>query len=117
MRLNSVLGYRRVPTLGSFLSVPQPYYMGVSGQPILGVILRCAIQENIAKCPSQVLCWGVRDMKRYQLLKVSSPLVELECGGTIIQSKPIEDASKDSNFPHHIITMDVVSSTLCMASF
>jgi len=69
--------------------------------------------------PFQVLCWGVRDMKRYQLLKVTSPLVELECGGTVIQSKPIEDASKDSNFPHHIITMDVVSSTLhtCMTSF
>ena len=110
MRLNSALGYRRVPTLGSFLTAH-------AVTPILGVILRCAIQENIAKCPSQVLCWGVRDMKRYQLLKVSSPLVELECGGTVIQSKPIEDTSKDSNFPHHIITMDVVSSKLYRTSF
>ena len=59
---------------------------------------------------SQVLCWGVRDMKRYQLLKVTSPLVELECGGTVLRSKHIKDASKNPNFPEPIITIDVVST-------
>jgi len=48
-------------------------------------------------------------MKRYQLLKVTSPLVELECGGTVLRSKYIKDASKNPNFPEPIITIDVVS--------
>jgi len=56
----------------------------------------------------QVLCWGVRDMKRYQLLKVDSPLVEIECGGTVVRTQPIKDASKDPNFPDPIISFDVV---------
>ena len=57
----------------------------------------------------QVLCWGVRDMKRYQLLSVTSPLVEVECGGTVVRTQPIKDASKDPNFPDPIISFDVVS--------
>ena len=57
----------------------------------------------------QVLCWGVRDMKKYQLLSVTSPLVEIECGGTVVRTQPIRDASKDPNFPDPIISFDVVS--------
>lgn len=56
----------------------------------------------------QVLCWGVRDMKRYQLLHVTSPLVELECGGTIIRSDHIKDAKANPNFPKPVISFDVV---------
>ena len=56
-----------------------------------------------------MLCWGVRDMKRYQLLKVNSPLVELECGGTVIRPKQhIEDASINPNFPDAVVTAIVV---------
>ena len=51
-------------------------------------------------------------MKRYQLLKVDSPLVELECGGTVLQSKYIKDASKNPNFPEPIVTIDVVRTYL-----
>ena len=58
--------------------------------------------------PFQMLCWGVRDMKHYQLQKVDSPLVELECGGTVLRSKHIKDASKNPNFPEPILTIDVV---------
>ena len=65
---------------------------------------------------SQVLCWGVRDMKRYQLLKVDSPLVELECGGTVLQSKYIKDASRNPNFPEPIVTIDVVRTCYSVMS-
>ena len=58
--------------------------------------------------PFQVLFWGVRDMKHYQLQKVDSPLVELECGGIVLQSKHIKDASKNPNFPEPVLTIDVV---------
>ena len=63
-----------------------------------------------------MLCWGVRDMKRYQLLKVDSPLVELECGGTVLQSKYIKDASKNPNFPEPIVTIDVVRTSYSVMS-
>ncbi len=56
----------------------------------------------------QILCWGVRDMKRYQLLKVTSPLVELECGGTVVRSEPIKDTEENPNFPKPVISFDVV---------
>lgn len=47
-------------------------------------------------------------MKRYQLLKVNSPLVELECGGTVVRSEPIKDAEDNPNFPKPVISFDVV---------
>ena len=51
-------------------------------------------------------------MKRYQLLKVTSPMVELECGGTVVRSEPIKDATENPNFPKPVISFDVVSK-LC----
>ena len=51
-------------------------------------------------------------MKRYQLQKVDSPLVEIECGGTVVRTQPIKDASKDPNFPDPIISFDVVSDSI-----
>ncbi len=60
---------------------------------------------------SQILCWGVRDMKRYQLLKVTSPMVELECGGTVVRSEPIKDTEENPNFPKPVISFDVVSDS------
>lgn len=63
-------------------------------------------------CPlMQILCWGVRDMKRYQLLKVTSPMVELECGGTVVRSEPIKDTEENPNFPKPVISFDVVSGS------
>lgn len=56
-------------------------------------------------------------MKRYQLLKVDSPLVEIECGGTVVRTQPIKDASKDPNFPDPIISFDVVCDSSCSNYF
>ena len=56
-----------------------------------------------------MLCWGVRDMEPFDGYMVTSPLVKLEYGGTVYQSKPIKDASKNPNFPDPVITFDVVS--------
>lgn len=58
---------------------------------------------------TQVLCWGVRDMKRFQLLHVTSPLVEMECGGTVVRSEYIKNAKENPNFPKPVISFDVVS--------
>ena len=48
-------------------------------------------------------------MKRFRLLQVTSPLVELECGGNIVKTKHIKDTKKNPNFPDPVISMDVVS--------
>ena len=48
-------------------------------------------------------------MKRYQLLQVTSPLVEMECGGTVVRSEHIKNTKDNPNFPQPVITFDVVS--------
>ena len=63
----------------------------------------------------QVLCWGVRDMKRFQLLQVKSPLAEFECGGVAIKSNVIKNANENPNFQDPVLSMDVVSDTLSLS--
>ena len=48
-------------------------------------------------------------MKRYQLLPVNSPLVELECGGYVKCTDAIKNAKENPNFPNPVVIMDVVS--------
>ena len=58
---------------------------------------------------TQVLCLGVRDMQKFQLLPVDSPLVEVECGGATERSQHIKDTKKNPNFPQSVFRFDVVS--------
>ena len=62
---------------------------------------------------TQVLCWGVRDMKKLQLLPVDSPLVEVECGGATGRSQHIKDTKRNPNFPQPVFHFDVVSIVMC----
>ena len=48
-------------------------------------------------------------MKKYQLLPVNSPLVELECGGYVKCTDAIKNAKENPNFPNPVVIMDVVS--------
>ena len=57
----------------------------------------------------QVLCWGVRNMKRYQLASVSSPSIEFECGGHVVHSTVIKNTQKNPNFDQPLFFFDVVS--------
>jgi hypothetical protein len=65
------------------------------------------IRPILQKTRIEVLCWGVRDMKKYQLLPIKCPLVEVECGGFTQRTPPISDATKNPNFPQPVISMDV----------
>jgi hypothetical protein len=47
-------------------------------------------------------------MKRYQLLPVNNPIVEIECAGNIVQTDPMKNAKENPNFPDPVVTMDVV---------
>lgn len=48
-------------------------------------------------------------MKRFQLANVTSPSVEFEVGGQIVQSKVIRNTSRNPNFDEPVLFFDVVS--------
>ncbi|XP_060557298.1 dysferlin-like isoform X3 [Ruditapes philippinarum] len=50
----------------------------------------------------EVLCWGVRNMKKYQLSSVTSPSIEFEVSGNVVQSNMIKNTKRNPNFgtPH-----------------
>lgn len=75
------------------------------------MLLNCCLSNCVQfSCGSllQVLCWGVRDMKRFRWSHVTSPMVEIECGGGSVSSKPIKNAKDNPNFPNPVISFDVV---------
>lgn len=57
---------------------------------------------------SQVLTWGLRNMKSYQLATVSSPSLIVECGGEIVQTTVIRNFKKNPNFPGSVLLLKVV---------
>lgn len=59
-------------------------------------------------CP-QILAWGLRNMKSYQLASVSSPSLVVECGGQMVQSCVIRNLRKNPNFDICTLFMEVVS--------
>ena len=61
---------------------------------------------------SQVLFWGVREMKRINLTTVDRPQVDIDLAGHVIQSTVIANAKKNPNFQNPVIFFDVVSSKL-----
>ena len=48
-------------------------------------------------------------MKKFQLANVSSPSIEFECGGHVIQSSVIKNTQKNPNFDQPIFFFDTVS--------
>ncbi|KAI1711048.1 c2 domain-containing protein [Ditylenchus destructor] len=56
----------------------------------------------------QFLCWGVRDMPRYQLFPVRSPFVQLTVGDHRETTDIIENTKKNPNFDRPLITIENV---------
>ncbi|XP_068709292.1 myoferlin-like isoform X2 [Montipora foliosa] len=65
------------------------------------------IRPVMQRTAIEVLCWGVRNMKRYQLASVSSPSIEFECGGHVIHSTIIKNTQKNPNFDQPLFFFDV----------
>ncbi|XP_028279715.1 myoferlin isoform X2 [Parambassis ranga] len=55
----------------------------------------------------EVLTWGLRNMKTYQLATVSSPSLIVECGGEIVQTGLIKNFKKNPNFPGSVLLLKV----------
>ncbi|PIK51348.1 dysferlin [Apostichopus japonicus] len=65
------------------------------------------IRPVLQRTGVEVLCWGVRNMKKFQLSSVSSPSIEFEVGGKIIHSKVIKNTKKNPNFSSPVLFMEV----------
>ncbi len=89
-----------------------PFYPPKASPPYIHYIVPSGIRPTLQKMRVEVLCWGVRDMKKYQLQRVKSPLVEMECGGVKVQTEHINDTKENPNFPKPVISFDVVISSM-----
>ncbi|XP_066519637.1 myoferlin [Hoplias malabaricus] len=56
----------------------------------------------------EILAWGLRNMKTYQLAPVTSPNLVVECGEERIQTAVIKNIKKSPNFPGNVLLMKVL---------
>lgn len=56
----------------------------------------------------EILTWGLRNMKPYQLAAVTSPSLIIECGGEVIETAVIKSIKKNPNFPSSVLFMKVL---------
>uniref|UniRef100_A0A669EY48 Myoferlin n=1 Tax=Oreochromis niloticus TaxID=8128 RepID=A0A669EY48_ORENI len=56
----------------------------------------------------EILAWGLRNMKPYQLAAISSPSLVVECGGQRVESAVIRNMKKSPNFPSSVLFIKVL---------
>ncbi|XP_077023714.1 fer-1-like protein 6 [Tamandua tetradactyla] len=66
-----------------------------------------SIRPVLSKYRVEVLFWGVREMKKVQLLSVDRPQVLIECGGQGVKSCVIQSYRSNPNFSSQAKTFEV----------
>uniref|UniRef100_A0A8C2DCN2 Dysferlin, limb girdle muscular dystrophy 2B (autosomal recessive) n=1 Tax=Cyprinus carpio TaxID=7962 RepID=A0A8C2DCN2_CYPCA len=61
------------------------------------------IKPVLQRTAIEILAWGLRNLKSFQLASVTSPSLQVECGGSVVQSCVIRNAKKNPNFENQII--------------
>ncbi|XP_076047725.1 myoferlin-like isoform X2 [Oratosquilla oratoria] len=64
----------------------------------------------------EILCWGVRNMKTFDLKSVTRPSIEFECGGQRVTSAVMKDTRINPNFdsPHLYFDVELPREELYM---
>ncbi|XP_075711726.1 dysferlin isoform X3 [Rhinoderma darwinii] len=65
------------------------------------------IKPVLHRTAIEVLAWGLRNLKSYQLASVTSPSLIVECGDEMIQSCVIKNVKKNPNFDVCVLFMEV----------
>ncbi|XP_072232871.1 dysferlin isoform X1 [Leuresthes tenuis] len=65
------------------------------------------IKPVLQRTAIEVLAWGVRNLKSFQLASITSPSLQVECGGTTVQSCVIRSVKKKPNFDINTLILDV----------
>lgn len=83
-----------------------PYFPSTKENRPSLYIVPSGIRPAVQRTAIEVLCWGVRNMKKFQLANVSSPSIEFECGGHVIHSSVIKNTNRNPNFDEPIFFFD-----------
>lgn len=66
------------------------------------------IRPILQRTGIELLAWGVRNMKKFQLLEVTSPSVEFEIGGHVASTPVIKNTKKNPNFAEPLMFLTVM---------
>jgi len=66
------------------------------------------IRPVMQRTAIEVMAWGVRNMKKFQLSSVTSPSIEFEVSGNVLETKMIKNTKNNPNFPENHIFFDVM---------
>ncbi|CAL8326175.1 unnamed protein product [Lota lota] len=66
-----------------------------------------SIKPALQRTAIEILAWGVRNLKSFQMASVSCPSLQVECGGVSVQSCVIRSTKKKPNFDVNTLLIDV----------